>query len=491
MRTPYRVILALVLIVLPVLARVLYFYQAPYLNSSVQKPDYASFNIPQPPTPSSLVKTVANPPSGKVVVIDNFHGNQFAADEIEPLVTAINAQGASVEVDNGSMPLDMELKYASAYVVFAPSVTFSSNELRVIQQFVANGGRLLAFSDPTHLLLSYDQLGNQVGTPDVNYINPLIASFGLTIVNDYLYNLESNEGNFRNVKFTSFAENPLTKDLKMVVFYGAHSIHADEGSLLAVGDEKTFSSLTDRGGALSPLALGANGQVLVVGDFSFITNPFNQVADNQLLLAHIADFATGGERNPALANFPFVFQHPVSLVTTGDVELTSDILEPLASLQRALQSINIPLNVRETSLKDGDTIVLGTFKPGSDLAAYLKPFNIDLTSQDLSLNLYGLGNVSKSGVGILLLNHGPKSNTLVLLADTAQDMPALITLVASGDLSACLLQDNIAICNLASSSGSGYDYFGGGSQGLPTELPTTTEATPTEVPLIPTPTPSG
>ena len=165
MPTRNRILIAIALISLPVLLRVLYFYQAPYSNNNIQKPSYSTFNVPEAPTPSSLLQTVVNPPNSKVVVIDNFHGNQFAADEIEPLVTAINAQGASVEVDNGSMPLDMELKYASAYVVFAPSVTFSSNELRVIQQFVANGGRLLAFSDPTHLLLCYDQLGNQVGTP--------------------------------------------------------------------------------------------------------------------------------------------------------------------------------------------------------------------------------------------------------------------------------------------------------------------------------------
>jgi len=128
MQTRNRIFIAIALIALPVLLRVVYFYQLPYLNFNVQKPDYASFAIPEPPTPSSKVENVVNPTNGKIVLIDNFHGNQFVADEIEPLVTAINAQGAQVEFDTGEKALALELKYASAYIIFAPSSAFSSDE---------------------------------------------------------------------------------------------------------------------------------------------------------------------------------------------------------------------------------------------------------------------------------------------------------------------------------------------------------------------------
>jgi hypothetical protein len=236
--------------------------------------------------------------------------------------------------------------------------------------------------------------------------------------------------------------------------------------------------------------------VLVGGDFSFLANPFDQVADNQLLVAHIAEFATSAERSPALANFPFLFQRPVSLVTTGDVQLSSDILEPLAGLQRALKAINIPVNIHKNAQKDGDSIVLGTFDPSPDLNAYLKPFKINLSNQNGGLELDGIGMLDSNGLGLLLFNHEEKSNTLVLLVSSAQDLPKFISLVSSGDLSACLLQENIAICNLADPlSGGGFDYYNGGGPDypteIPTELPTDAGSTPTEAPFNETPTPSG
>lgn len=460
MTTRNRILIAVGLLAIPILFRLLFFYQSSYTNPNVQKPDFSQNSVPEPPTPSSKVAANLGLASGKVVLIDNFHANLFDPSEIEPLVTAIGAHGANVEFDTGSKPLGLELKYASAYIIFAPSTAFSSEELLLIRQFVASGGRLLVFSDPTRTLINYDYYGNPSNVPDVNYSNPLIASYGLTLVNDYLYNIENNDGNFRNVKFTDFADNPLTKDLQMVVFYGTHSVRAETGNALITGNEKTLSSLTDRGGGLSPFAISANKQVLVAGDFSFITNPFNQVADNALLLSHIANFALGGQRQPSLANFPYLFQHPVSLIATGDLQLTSEALGPVSSLQKSLKAVDIPLNLRAEASKDGDLIVLGIFKSSEDLLPYLKPFKIDLENIEDAIEIPGVGKVSNKGNGILLFNQGPKSNTLVLLAPTPKDLPGLITLVASGDLSACVLQDNIGVCALPltedESSDSGY-----------------------------------
>jgi len=449
MTTFKRIMIAVTLIAIPVLARFLFFYQIPYSNPNIQKLTFDQNVVPDPPTPSSKVTNAASAPTGKVVLIDSFHANQFDPSEIEPFITAISGRGAVVEFDNGSKPLESKLKYANAYIVFAPSLAFSSDDIRSIQQFVSSGGRLLVFSDPTRSLTTYDFFGNPSTVPDVNYSNPLIAPFGLTVVNDYIYNLQDNEGNFRNVEFTNFADNPLTKDLHMVVFYGTHSIRAENGMELATGDEKSVSSLTDHGNGLAPLALSSNGQVLAMGDFSFITDPFNQVADNSILLAHIADFAVGGERKPALFNFPYLFQHPVSLIATGNLKLTSDSLKPISFLQKSLKAVNIPVNIREKAVSGDDMIVLGTLEATDGLEPYAKPFNIDLEKTAETIEIPGVGKISSAGNGILLFNHGPKSNTLTLLAPTAKDLPALITLVASGDLSSCVLQDNIGVCGLS------------------------------------------
>ncbi len=365
----YRIPLAIGLFVIPILLRAVYFYpQVPsYQNNEIATPDFASLTIPEPPTPSVDVRIEAAVRSGKVAVIDKIHGNQFDPSELEPLTTALSARGALVEFDTGSLSLESRLKYASAYIILSPANPFSGDEIRAIQRFVANGGRLLVFADPTRPPIIIDSYGYAYALPDVNITNPIIAPFGISFVNDYIYNVKENEGNFRNVKYTDFVENPLTRDLQMVVFYGAHTVHAETGELLATGDENVLSSLTDQGGGLSPLALGADGQVLAVGDFTFMTTPFNQVADNNLLLARIADFALGGTRTPSLVNFPYLYQRPVNLLTTGDMQLTPELLTVIAMMQKALKTVNIPLNVAAKASDSADTLVLGALPATDDL----------------------------------------------------------------------------------------------------------------------------
>lgn len=480
-----RILIMIALLVLPVLVRVLFFYQFPYWNFNVATPEYTKHTVPQPPTPSSKGKAEVGTSQGKVVVVDNAHGNLFVPDEVEPLVTALSVRGARVEFDDGKNLLEEQLRYASAYVIFSPGATYTGEETLQIQQFVANGGRLLVFADPTRRSVGYNADGNPVDILDVNTANPLLAPFGLAFSNDYLYNLKKNEGNFRNVEFTDFVENPLTKDLGMVVFYGAHGVNTQTGSKLVNGGPDTLSSLTDRGGGLSPIALSPDKQVLAVGDFTFLTDPYNQVADNALLLGHIADFALGGQRTPSLSNFPFVFEHPVSLVARGDAQLTTDLLGPIAALQKTLQAVNINLTVNAKPASEGDVIVLGTLSPSDDLDPYLKPFGIELTDGS-TLDLTTMGKVSKSGIGLLLFNHGPKTNTLTVLADTTDNLPKLIELVANGDFSACVIQGDMAVCSIGDSSSSGGFDSGFGDSGFfdtPTPEGTSGATATPEVPV--------
>ena len=89
---------------------------------------------------------------------------------------------------------------------------------------------MAVFTDPTRGLVIYDPTGDPIGNiPDTTEVNPLLEPFGITINSDYLYNLEENEGNFRNVYFESFGKSVLTWGLKKVVLYGTHSLETDFG----------------------------------------------------------------------------------------------------------------------------------------------------------------------------------------------------------------------------------------------------------------------
>ena len=141
----------------------------------------------------------------------------------------------------------------------------------------------------------------------VTFANSLVIPFDLTFSDDYLYNLIEYEGNYRNVLFRKFAADPLTQGLGTVALYATHSVGTTTGTPLVQGDENTLSSRTDTGGHLAALALSANQQVLALGDLTFLTPPYYQVADNAVLINRLAQFLLGGQRTPTLADFPFVF----------------------------------------------------------------------------------------------------------------------------------------------------------------------------------------
>lgn len=477
MKLTLRILLAVAFFLVPIAARYLayYDYRTTY-QPQVTRPDFAALQLPEPPTPSASLPAAVQPVSaGKVVLFDSAHSNQYAPNEVEPLITALHARGGRVEFHDGSQPLAAHLKYASAYVIFSPASPFMVEELLAIQQFVASGGRLLVFADPTRSLFSYDIFMDTVSvSPDVNYLNPVLAPYGLAIVNDYLYNLQDNEGNFRNVKFGQFAENPLTAGLKMVVFYGVHSVQAGNGTALIRSDRNTYSSLTDRASTYTPMALSENGRVLAAGDFSFLTPPFSQIADNAALLGAIASFALEGERTPSLVNFPYLFRRPVSLVILGNLKLETNLLQPIARLQNALEMVNLPLQVREKAADGTDVLLLGTLEDEEAIAAYIKPFGITLRQDEDTgetlLEIKGLGQINAAESGLLLFSTGARANTLVLLAPNPKMLPELVSLTASGQLSSCVVQGSLGICLLTPDEGDSlndsyedyYDPYGGG-----------------------------
>ena len=84
---------------------------------------------------------------------------------------------------------------------------------------------------------------------------------------------------------------------------------------------------------------------------------------------------------------------------------------------------------------------------------------------------------------------GTKGHTLVLLADTSEEIISMISLAGGGGISSCLLSDRLAVCSV----GYGGDYYSDSgssdefsSDETSTETPQEGEATPEA-----TPTPGG
>jgi len=162
---------------------------------------------------------------------------------------------------------------ADAFIVICPELEFSKEEMRTVDEFLNDGGKLLLIADPTRR----------------SKINSLSIESGLIFELDYLYNMKENEANYRNIFIAEFKENEVTKKLEKIALYTAGSISsADSG--IAFVDENTFSSLIETRQKLSPIAQAQESKVLAIYDLTFMTEPYNGILDNNQLIANIADW---------------------------------------------------------------------------------------------------------------------------------------------------------------------------------------------------------
>ena len=460
MITRNRIISAIALLLLPIAIRFVTLYQFPFFyQSDVKSPVFAELTIPEPPTASAPITAPEPRSQGQVVVIDYAHTNQFFIHELEILTRALTTRGAITETYYGEDGTSLEnlLKYASAYIVISPMAYFYPEEIRVVEQFVDRGGRLLVFTDPTRGIAYFD-----FTFPDVESANLLLSPYGIAFSGDYLYNLSDNESNFRNVKFTRFDKHPITNEIGMVVLYGAHSLSSGEGATaLLTTSGKTVSSMTDKGENLAAMVLSTNGNVLAAGDFTFLTAPYHLVADNSLLVEHVAEFALGGDRTPNLANFPYLFKGDVALVPLGKTQITADLISHVAALQSTLKYTNAQLSIKDKKTP-GNNILIGTAENAEeDILKILAEYDIKIGDSREYAIVPGIGKVGLEGSGALLFKTGKSGNTLILLADTSENLNALLSLFASGDISPCVIQGDIGICSLGSGGSFSDDDYNG------------------------------
>ncbi|MBN2086550.1 MAG: hypothetical protein JW748_15140 [Anaerolineales bacterium] len=467
----YRIPIAVTLFLLPVLVRTVFFHQGIFWRAeSVATPDYGSYRIPQPPLSTSAPAAEAAS-SRAIILLDQSHANMFSPSELETLTALLHTRGARVEsVALGSYgyqerTLADQLKYASAYISVCPIAAYSTTELQLLQDFVRRGGRLLVLTDPTRSAVSYDYAGYGSATvmADVIAANSLLASYDIAFVDDYLYNMSVYEGNYRNVFFTDFSANPLTKDLTKVVLYASHSLKTGSGTVLIQSTRTTKSSQTDADGAYAVAAVDAGANVLAIGDLTFLQPPYNQVADNAVFIRHIADFLLEAPRIRDLKDFPFLFQREVAIVPMSDVLLTADLLGPIQALQQDLVGVGIGSAMAPGVMAGKDLILLATFSsPG--IGDYLNPLGIRLPSLSSfptartypQIEIPGFGSIPASGIGLILFSRGDARSTLILLAEDSSSLTELLGVIGPQGFSNCILQGNAAVCGLSE----GYGDFG-------------------------------
>ncbi len=450
------IFIALAALILPAILRGLWFYRGIVQRPEITTPDFESLHAPEAPFNPITLNADDIKQYDSMVLIDGIHGNQFSMTEIESLAGAIKQRGGQLTLLNDVALLEYHLKHASAFITISPSVAFTADEIRILKSFADRGGRLLVFTDATRYSLYYDYVsGNPLTLGDVNAANPLLAPFGISVNNDYLYNLEENEGNFRNVYFDEFAKSELTFGLKEVAFYGTHSVESPSGLILLRGTESTLSSANDandpaQGGA----ALNADGNVIAFGDFTFLSSPYENYTDNATLIGNLADFALSSEQKITLNNFPFLYtDNTVQVYLSSDLTKTAEMVAALGRLQAAWRAMNFTVEFVDEVPQDGDAIIFGTFVPAEELTPLVNKFDLTIEDGSEFVTVPGFGDIGIYGNGVLLFDASNKGNKLTLLANS-EDIVYLVDTLTSGYLSGCLLQETTAVCSIGYGSSS-------------------------------------
>lgn len=447
------IIIAVLVLILPALTRALWFYRGLPERGEIATPDYASFARPEVSISTPDVEDIEA--TGGVVLLDGYHGNQFTLNEIEALTSAIQLRGGTLETVAESYSLETLLKTANAFVSVSPSVSFSQYEAQLLENFAKRGGKILVFTDATRNQLYFDYIsGNPIAYGDASAANSLLKRFGISVNDDYLYNTETNEGNFRNVLFDEFGKNELTFGLDEVALYGVRSVETDSGTILLQGAETNLSSLDDAhhpdaGGA----ALSADENVAAFGDFTFLSAPYSVYTDNAALIQNLADFALSGSQTPSLELFPFLFKEDtVRIVVSPDLERDTSLVTALGSLQSTLRLLNLKVEFSDDIPSSGDAILIGSFDAAEGFEDYLLKADVEI--RDETIVTAAFGEVNRSGNGLLLFEPGKKGNIVVLLAGTPEDIIALMGMMSySGG--PCLTSETVAVCAV----GSGDDYY--------------------------------
>lgn len=343
------------------------------------------------------------------VVVDLAHYNFLNPSSFQPLADALADRGIGLRLwlstidpltvlnyldyPDQSEALAAQLADASALVIISPYFLWSAQEIELVEQFVADGGRLLLISDPD-IMGDFAAANNMIGEP-----------FGVVFNDDYLYDTTNNDGNYtfffqeaaaREPNGEQADESSLTDST--IAFYGGRSLGGNvQPQLRSVAS--TLSSLRTGSRGFITAAIGGlanrntDGSVLALGDFDVLTEPYRTRHDNQHMVNFVADFLSSDDRVNRVADFPHYLGRQVSLAFGASSAINADLILQGAQIQQALEHSGRTLTLTDSSVLTGTTGLRGgtAISPTGDLiylADYTSAVSDTLLLADLGIELY-------------------------------------------------------------------------------------------------------
>lgn len=426
-----RLVVLIATVVVVVLASVaLPFFQS-LETAEAQYPEWNADRL-VPDRTVSEGEVAAEPASDAgVVLIDAQHSNRFERNDIRPLVEAISDAGYRVEYQRFSLEFEDQLARADAYVVIDPSDQFDQDEAAAVRSFAEKGGRVLIVGEPRRATLGLFGLGI---LPVRSRVSTLAGEFGITFGSTFLYDMDQNDGNYLNVFARGTGGGPLSAGVSNAAVYTSTHVQARGGTVFLETRETTRSGRTGERTSF-PLAV-RTGNVVAIGDKSFMFEGSFNAADNDRLLSNLVTFLITGERTRDLRDFPWVVG-PDPTVRYTNPELLGAAQTINANLGADRGTPNVRLDRGTISPSDTDVLVT-TFE--------------DLATRGISGTgiIAGGGRVSVDGFegdldGVAIVHVPASGYDLIVAADSAERAEELADAVAEEGLDQFVVTKRTAV----------------------------------------------
>lgn len=359
----------------------------------------------------------------QVVLVDDAHGNRLLPSEYDPLVAAY---GTDVEVRflRDEAQIRSALARADAFVVADPSLAYTSEENDAVEEFVDEGGRLVLLGEPTRF-----RVAGPIGAPlpSRSRIDALAGRFGVAFGTGYLYDQSTNDGNFKRV--VARGAGPLAD--RRAALYTATTVRATDGTVLLRTTETTRYSDDGAVGA-RPVAV-RTGNVLAVGDTTFLEGEKDLVADNERLVETIARFAVEGTRDRTLTEYPHLLDRSPRLRYTGPALLNAS---KAAANDLRDDGFDPRLSIGAAGANDTD-VLLATY---DDLDARTTWTDVRVTGSQVSVPGYRGARMNTTVV------HQPRgTDSVVVVGPSATAVRRAVDVLVAGEVRAEALSERTAV----------------------------------------------
>lgn len=232
-------------------------------------------------------------PTGDVgtVLFDREHSNRFTASDIQSLTQAIADAGGEVRYTGSYESFEEGLTAADVFVVIDPAREFTADEIDAVESFVDEGGHLVLFGEPDRKRIVASGLGVSIETIRTR-LTALASTYGIAFGSAYIYDMSTRDGGFKNplVSPPNDSDASLVQSVDQVAFYTATTVTANRGEVILQTSPTGTVAGRDEGERVPVAVLHRNGEVLAVGDKTFLSADVSSVGDNEILVTRIVEF---------------------------------------------------------------------------------------------------------------------------------------------------------------------------------------------------------